>query len=196
MTQAPAGPHSGFVAGPPGDPGDDLALLAKAAELLDTTVPGANSALQRARAALAPHHTSGRAPREARTAGDEAEGRLLDRFVTAWHANDVPALLSLLREDALLTMPPFPLAYRGRDAIGRFLRSVPAGGRLDQITLIPTGANLQPAVAAYGRDADGIPSSAYGIMVLTIDGENITEITGFADPALFPAFGLPPHLES
>ena len=168
---------------------------AETAELLDTTVAWANSALQRARAALAPHHASGRAPREARTAGDEAESRLLERFVTAWHANDVPALLSLLREDALLTMPPFPLAYRGRDAIGRFLRSVPAGGRLDQITLIRTGANLQPAVAAYGPGADGI-SSAYGIMVLATDGDHIIEITGFADPALFPAFGLPAHLES
>jgi len=32
-------------------------------------------------------------------------------------------------------------------------------------------------------------------MVLTIDGDRIIEITGFADPALFPAFGLPAHLE-
>ncbi|MGH3403170.1 MAG: hypothetical protein ACRDRJ_11835 [Streptosporangiaceae bacterium] len=56
---------------------------------------------------------------------------MLGRYVDAWHASDVPALLSLLREDALLTMPPFPAAYRGGQAIGQFLRSVPAGGRLD-----------------------------------------------------------------
>src|SRR5262249_22009833 len=117
---------------------------AEAAGLLDMTVAGANSALQRARAAMEAHHASGRTPGKTRTAGDEAERRLRDRYVTAWHASDIPALLSLLREDALLTMPPFPAAYLGRDAIGQFLRSVPAGGELDQIILIPTRANLQP----------------------------------------------------
>ena len=60
---------------------------------------------------------------------------------------------------------------------------MPAGGRLDQTTLISTRANLQPAVAAYVRDADSSGSSAYGIMVLTVDGDHIIEITGFADPA-------------
>jgi hypothetical protein len=64
-----------------------------------------------------------------------------------------------------------------------------AGGRLGQITVIP------PAVAAYVRDADGNGGSAYGIMVLTIAGDHIAEITGFADPGLFPAFGLPARLE-
>ena len=72
---------------------------------------------------------------------------------------------------------------------------MPAGGRLDQITLIPTRANLQPAVAAYVRDDDGISSSAYGIMVLTVDGDHVIEITGFADPALFSAIGLPARME-
>jgi hypothetical protein len=49
---------------------------------------------------------------------------------------------------------------------------------LDQITLISARANLQPAVAAYIRDADDRSSSGYGIMVLTVDGDRITEITG------------------
>ena len=168
---------------------------AETAGLLDMTVAGVTSALQRARAALEPHHASGRIPRKTRTAGDEAERRLLDKYVTAWHASDVPALLALLRADALLTMPPFPAAYRGHDAIGQFLRTVPAGGRLGQITLIPARANLQPTTAAYVRDPDGNGSTAYGIMVLTADGDHITEITGFADPALFPAFGLPARME-
>ena len=168
---------------------------AETAQLLETTVAGANSALQRARAALEPHRASGRIPGTPRSVAGQAERQLLGKYVAAWHANDVPALVSLLREDALLTMPPFPAAYRGRDAIGRFLRSVPAGGRLDQITLIPTRANLQPAVAAYVRDDDGRSSSAYGIMVLTVDGDHVIEITGFADPAIFPDFGFPARLE-
>jgi hypothetical protein len=50
-------------------------------------------------------------------------------------------------------------------------------------------------VAAYVRDADGRSSSGYGIMVLTVDGDHIAEITGFADPVLFPDFGFPARLE-
>jgi RNA polymerase sigma-70 factor (ECF subfamily) len=168
---------------------------AETADLLDMTVVGVNSALQRARAALAANRASTRRPGKARFADNQTERRLLDGYMAAWQASDVPGLLSLLREDALLTMPPFPAAYRGRVAIGQFLTSVPAGGRLDQITLIATRANLQPAVAAYVRDGGGGGANAYGIMVLTTDAEHIIEITGFADPALFPAFDLPARLE-
>jgi RNA polymerase sigma-70 factor, ECF subfamily len=124
------------------------------------------------------------------------ERSILHRYLAAWRACDIAALVDLLREDALLTMPPFPLAYRGREAIAQFLATVPADGCLDQITLVPTRANVQPAVAAYIRDPGGRRANAYGIMVLTIDGTAIGEITGFADPALFPFFGLPGHLET
>ena len=55
---------------------------------------------------------------------------------------------------------------------------------------------LWSAVAAYARDPGGRWATAYGIMVLTIDGSVIGEITGFAGPALFPFFGLPGHLEA
>jgi RNA polymerase sigma-70 factor (ECF subfamily) len=70
-----------------------------------------------------------------------------------------------------------------------------AGGRLDQITLVPARTNMQPAVAAYLRGPGGRRATAYGIMVLAIDGSIIGEITRFTDPALFPFFGLPGHLE-
>jgi RNA polymerase sigma-70 factor (ECF subfamily) len=97
--------------------------------------------------------------------------------------------VSVLAEDCLLTMPPAPLAYRGREAIGSFFATVPAGGDLTAIRLIPARANGQPAVAAYLRD--GAIARAYGIMVLTVHAGLIGEITGFADPELFPLFGLP-----
>jgi len=38
---------------------------------------------------------------------------------------------------------------------------------------------------------DGATARAYGIMVLTVQAGLIGEITGFADPSLFPLFGLP-----
>jgi RNA polymerase sigma-70 factor (ECF subfamily) len=164
---------------------------AETADVLGATIPGVNSLLHRARTTLEHHRSKGRPVPAGSRLDADAERRLLNRYVTAWHACDIPALLALLREDALLTMPPLPAAYRGRDAIGRFLRTVPAAGRLDRITLVPTRANCQPAVAAYVHDDDGPRMSAYGIMVLTVDGGHIIEITGFADPALFPVFGLP-----
>jgi len=169
---------------------------AETADLLDTTAAGVNSALQRGRAALHEHRATGKLRPDQRAEGSAVERSILHRYLAAWHACDIPALVALLREDALLTMPPFALAYRGREAIAQFLATVPAGGRLDQILLVPTKANMRPAVAAYVRDPGGRRATAYGIMVLTIDGSVIGEITGFADPALFPLFGLPGHLEA
>ena len=153
------------------------------------TDPGAAPAtLQRARAALDIHRASARL-RPASTPDPVAERALAARFTAAWHVSDIPALVSVLAEDCLLTMPPAPLAYRGREAIGSFYATVPAGGDLTAIRLIPTRANGQPAVAAYLRD--GTTARAYGIMVLTVRAGLIGEITGFADPSLFRLFGLP-----
>lgn len=45
-------------------------------------------------------------------------------------------------------------------------------------------------MAAHLRDRTG-EHRGYGIMVLTITGNEIATITGFPDPTLFPAFGLP-----
>jgi RNA polymerase sigma-70 factor (ECF subfamily) len=165
---------------------------AETAQILQATPAAVNSALQRARATLDTHRAAGRL-RPASTS-DPGTGRALaDRFAAAWHACDIPALVSVLAEDCLLTMPPAPLAYRGRDAIATFFATVPADGDLTAIRLVPTRANGQPAVAAYQRH--GTAARAYGIMVLTVHTGQIGEITGFADPSLFPLFGLPPQVD-
>jgi RNA polymerase sigma-70 factor (TIGR02960 family) len=161
---------------------------AEAAQILQSSQASVTSALQRARATLETHRASGRL-RPAGTPGPGAEQALADRFTAAWHAGDIPALVSVLAGDCLLTMPPAPLAYRGRLAIGTFFATVPAGGDLAEFRLLSVQANQQPAVAACMRD--GGAARAYGIMVLTIHDGMIGEITGFADPSLFPLFGLP-----
>jgi RNA polymerase sigma-70 factor (ECF subfamily) len=161
---------------------------AETAQILQASPAAVTSALQRARAALQAYRASGRL-RPASAPAPGAERALADRFTAAWHAGDIPALVAVLAEDCLLTMPPAPLAYRGRDAIGAFFATVPASGDLAAIRLIPIRANDQPAVAAYVRDG-GI-AAAYGIMVLTIQAGLIGEITGFANPSLFSLFGLP-----
>jgi RNA polymerase sigma-70 factor (ECF subfamily) len=106
----------------------------------------------------------------------------------------VAGVVALLTDDARLTMPPTPMEYEGRAAIAGFFSTVPAGGRLDRFTLIPTRANAQPAFACYLRDADSPAAHAYGLMVLTLSGERIAAITGFPDTSHFARFVLPPTL--
>ena len=167
------------------------------ASLLGTSVPAVNSALQRARATL-----SQRLP--ARGDGSPqtlsvVERELLTRYVQAWEAGDLSALVSLLREDALLTMPPVPEWYRGPEGIGRFLAAEwPA---LGPFRLLPTGANGQPAFGLYGSGGTGgSPSRPLAVQVLRIEAGQIAEIVGFIERSafgysgadLFPHFGLPP----
>jgi RNA polymerase sigma-70 factor, ECF subfamily len=161
------------------------------AELIGSTTAGVNSALQRARAGLDRWRAEGRLDIGRASAPDDVQQSLVRRYVEAWEAVDVDGLVALLREDAVMTMPPSPLLFHGRQAIGEFFATVPAEGALDQIRLVPTRANGQPALAAYLLDREAGVHFGYGLMVLTVDGEEIAEITGFTDPALFSLFGLP-----
>lgn len=158
------------------------------AEMLGVTEASVNGALQRARMSLE------RPVRERDTTplpGSPEEQELLARFTAAFEAGDVAGVLATLTEDALLTMPPAPLEYEGRDAIGRFLSIVPGGGALDRFRLVPTRANGQPAFGCYLRDAHAPVLHAYGLMVLTLTGDRVSAITGFPDTSVFGSFGLP-----
>jgi RNA polymerase sigma-70 factor, ECF subfamily len=157
------------------------------ADLLGTSVASVNSALQRARATLAAASPAAAAPGPL----SRDERRVLDAFVRAWQACDIPALAALLRDDVTLIMPPQAIQITGRRAVAGFFAAVPAAGRLDLIQLVTTRANGHPALAAYLPD-DGIGDCrGYGIMVITVAGGQIAAITGFPDPGLFPIFGLP-----
>ena len=157
------------------------------AGLLDTTVAGVNSALQRARATL----TDAPVTNTARWHLNAHEQQVLDGFLRAWHACDTPALAALLRDDVTLTMPPQAIRIIGREQVAGFFASVPADGRLDLIDLVVTRANGHPTLAAYLPDEHSGDCRGYGIMVLTITDGQIATITGFPDPHLFPIFDLP-----
>jgi RNA polymerase sigma-70 factor (ECF subfamily) len=156
------------------------------AELLDTTTAAVNSALQRART-----HLEQVAPVEDEVAEPTEPDRrvLLDRYVTAFEDADIDALLRVLREDAVMEMPPIATWFRGRDLIGRFLGSQVLAGPGDN-RLIPTVANGQPAFAAYRRDPAGV-QRAHAVHVLTVTTTGIARVVAFLEPSLFATFGLP-----
>jgi len=166
---------------------DVLGWTAKeAAEGLGDSVGAVTSALQRARAGVE------RARPRASTPA-ENERALVKRFMAAWEAVDVAALVGLLVDDAVMTMPPERMRVAGARAIGDFFASVPLDGRLDEIRLVPTAANRQPTLAAYARSGDG-KHTPYGLMVMEVDRNGIVGIVGFPDPWLFEQFGLPSEL--
>jgi len=151
-----------------------------------------NSALQRAGAGLARARGLG-APAHVPERGTD-EQTLLGRFMAAWDAVDIDAIVSLLARDAMMAMPPDPFYVRGAPEVGAFFATVPLGGRLDEIRLVPTAANRQPALAAYvpaGRNG----LDPYGIMVFALTGETVAGIVGFADPSTLERLGLPSRLE-
>ena len=101
--------------------------------------------------------------------------------------------MALLRDDAVLTMPPFVAWFHGRDAIGTFLRAnVFAGQARGRLRLVSTHANGQPAFATYQRDGSGVYRPA-ALHVLTVDVDAVAVIHDFLvfDDRLFSRFGLP-----
>jgi RNA polymerase sigma-70 factor (ECF subfamily) len=167
--------------------------VADVAELLETSVPAVNSALQRARGTL-------RAlPVDAHPeALDTADAELLERYVDAFERYDIERLVTLLHEDAVQSMPPFALWLRGAADIGRWMvQPGPSGCRGSR--LVRTSANGCPAFGQYRPDPAG-GHAPWALQVLEVSGGKIAGMAfflAFLDPErLFGAFGLPLHLDA
>ena len=153
------------------------------AELLESSVASVNSALQRARATVEEHLP---APEPAALEPEERE--LLGRYIDAFERDDVDGLVALLREDAVLRMPPQP-SVTGAAPIARFFRETAARGDLSRMRLTPTRANGRPAVVVQRRTPDG-GVHPHGILVLEVSGAAIVGIDAFINSALLPRFGF------
>jgi RNA polymerase sigma-70 factor, ECF subfamily len=167
---------------------------AEVAELLETTTASVNNALQRARTTLEQQRAAGRLDTARRVPTKQAEQSLLQQYMDAWCAADMGTLASLLKNEVVLTMPPFPLRYVGRDSLIEFLVRVVRPASTDGYRLLPTRANRQPAVAVYRLDPARNAYTARGVHVLTMDGDAVAEFTAFADASLVPLFGCPSEL--
>jgi RNA polymerase sigma-70 factor (ECF subfamily) len=161
---------------------------AEVAAQLDTTVPAVNSALQRARAALAGAADPGRV----REPDDPEVREVIGRYQRAFEAADVPALVRLLADDAVLEMPPVPLWYRGSGDYGRFIDRVFAMNGTGW-AMRPLTANGQPALVAYVPDP-AVGLRLHTLQVFAVTAGRISHNTVFTDPQVFAAFALPPRI--
>ena len=163
---------------------------AETAAMLDCTVDAANNLLKRARATIAGHLPPGGRDR-APLPGSAREQQVTARFADAFERGDVHAIVSLLTDDAWLTMPPLPLEYQGRQAIGHFLESISFRDGIRRSRLVPTPANGQPAFARYIRDPHAPIAHAHGLIVLSLAGDRVSAINGFNDISALARFGFP-----
>jgi RNA polymerase sigma-70 factor (ECF subfamily) len=160
---------------------------ADVAELLGTTTTAVNSGLRRARAQLAQAM-----PAEDKLAEptDPELRAVLERFSSAFENADVGLLAELLRQDAVLEMPPTLTWFAGREAVTRFFAATPPFAAPGRFRLITMAANGQPAFAVYVRGTDGAFHS-HALTVLSVTATGIARIVTFLDPDLATSFGLP-----
>ncbi len=174
---------------------DALGWSAKeTAGLLDETVAAVNSALNRARSMMRKRLPRQRLEWSAAAEPTNAEREVLERYMHATDRADVAALTALLREEALLTMPPFPTWFLGREEIANaFALAIDPNlpTYQGQFRTVATAANRQPALAAYVRHPGESEYRALGLDVLRLDGDQVIEITRFVTADMFAAFGLP-----
>jgi RNA polymerase sigma-70 factor (ECF subfamily) len=165
---------------------------ADTAQLLDTSVAAVNSALQRARATL------GRLAEEPNPDRlDDHDEDLLRQYLEAFEAYDIERLVTLLHDDAFQSMPPFAMWIQGARNIGRWMVQ-PGPSACRGSRLLPATANGCPAFGQYRVDPAG-GWAPWALQVLEISGGRITGMNFFLAPMdperLFPAFGLPLHLD-
>jgi RNA polymerase sigma-70 factor (ECF subfamily) len=151
------------------------------AGMLDTTVESVNSALKRARAGLERRREPDAGREAAPAPGSPSEDAIVARFVSAYESADLDAVIALLTYDVFMSMPPMPFEYQGKDVVARFRAGLFGAGR--RFDLVPTRANGQPAFGAYLRGPAGI-SHGTGLIVLTLAGDRICEMTRFEISAL------------
>jgi RNA polymerase sigma-70 factor, ECF subfamily len=167
----------------------------EAAQLLETSVPAINSALQRARATLASAGVD-LAGMGGLATVDAAQRELLARYVDAFERYDMDGLVRVLHEDAIQTMPPFAMWLSGADAICQFMLGPGLACRGSR--LIPIAVNGSAAFAQYKPDPERGDFMPWAIQVLDTSGGRVTGIHSFLEmpdaERLFPTFGLAPRL--
>ncbi len=163
---------------------------AEVADALGLSVAAVNSTLQRARAHMA--NVQDVPPLEPT---DPRHRALLGRYVAAFEAYDVAAIVELLAADVVWEMPPFPGWYQGPAAVGHLIATwCPATGP-GSMRMLPTAANGLPAYGLYMRGADGV-HRAFQLQQVTLGEDGVRHVTVWFGAELFARFGLPAELDA
>jgi RNA polymerase sigma-70 factor (TIGR02960 family) len=162
------------------------------AAMLKTSQTAVKGTLQRGRAALQSSWST--IDHQAQLPRSAEERSIARRFADAYVAADIDGVLTLLTDDAWLSMPPAPHRYHGLEAIGSFLRASFDFRGERKAYLIPCRANNQPACGSYLGDPDKPVARPAGLFVLTVAGDHIQDLTRFHRDELYPKFGLPASL--
>lgn len=160
------------------------------ADLLDTSVASVNSALQRARATLRERLPERRQDWTHGNVPTAEEAEVLGRFIDASERGDMSTLRTLLRDDAVFSMPPEPGWVTGGDSIVAAWAPCMVNASHGQRLLVPTSANRQPAVAVYVLEPRDMAYRPQALEVLRIEDGQIAEVTAFFVDD-FAAYGLP-----
>jgi RNA polymerase sigma-70 factor (ECF subfamily) len=148
------------------------------AEMLDTTVASVNSALQRARAAVAERVPERSQQATLRSVGDQEIRELVDRYVDAWERCDIEAFAAMLAQDATFAMPPMSTWYRTREGIRIWAAQSPMTGEW-RWKAVRTQANGQPALAFYAWDEASGTHLPFALNILSFRGREIVDVTAF-----------------
>ncbi len=163
------------------------------ADLLATTVPSVNSALQRARATLAAARVS---PSDAAPELPTADRAMLAAYVEAFERYDLDALTALIHADVIQSMPPYDMWLQGRDDVLAWWFGPGVGCRGSRVIPAPS-ANGLPTFGQYRASAAGDGFEAWALQVLDVSAGRVGEFTFFLDTgAIFPLFGLPDRLSA
>lgn len=163
------------------------------AEVLETSVPAVNSALQRARATIdersrprAARHTDVHDPRAAAS---------IQRYVRAWEAGDADALAAALCEDATLAMPPIETWFDGRADIVAFYRGFVLAQALRFRVVAAPSCNGTTAPASYRLHDGAWVADALHILELDRHGA-IASIVVFMGESAPRSVGMAPTLDA
>ena len=163
---------------------------AEIAATMNTSTTSVNSALARARVAVAEKVPSPSQQQTLRKIGDARLREIVTGYAGALESGDADGLVALLTEDVTWSMPPLPRWYRGIDAVLDFVVEVPMS-RCGSWRCMTTTANGQPAVACYLRRTDAGEYLAWSVNVLTLRGDRIAEVTSYVGAEHVAYFGLP-----
>ena len=141
---------------------------AQTAEALGTSVPAANSALQRARVTMREHLPAERSAWTATAAPSAAEKELLAKFIDAHDRCDTQAAIAIAAQDIRVTMPPFPMCFDGLAAVKGLMARAFGPDREGDWRALPTSANRMPAAACYLLRPGDTAYRAYKLDVLRI----------------------------